>query len=445
MERLAIWQVPAEQRRALWRVSGYSPSAEQWEAHIAKNRVKLVMGGERGGKSRFTAEELLIWGLVSDAKDFFWIVGPDYYLSRPEIEHLMTSADAMGMLDTKSVSMPQEGVWTCRLRTGVVYQTRTSADVQKLAGKAPTGVAMVEAGQQPYESYLRLRGRVAEARGPLVLSGTMESTERWYPDLFSRWKAPNIEGGMSFSLPTWSNTAIFPEGRQDPEILALEAAFPADVFQERFGAVPCKSPELVFPEFDYTVHVDEYPYQPGVPVRLWVDPGYASAYAVVVVQIIGENVYQIDEVYGVRKTAQEVITECQERPWWGDVVSPGVIDLAGRQHQGMDSHEEIWLKEAGLHMVSQPVGIPDGILRHRTFLMNPGTKKPRLYHHHTCEHTIREYGLYKYRRGLDGRPVREDPIDANNHAMKALAYGLVASFGYVPGVSRKVRVKFRKR
>jgi hypothetical protein len=43
--------------------------------------------------------------------------------------------------------------------------------------------------------------------------------------------------------------------------------------------------------------------------------------------------------------------------------------------------------------------------------------------------TIREFGKYQYRGGLEGRPIPEEPIDRDNHALKALSYWLVDRFG----------------
>ena len=62
---------------------------------------------------------------------------------------------------------------------------------------------------------------------------------------------------------------------------------------------------------------------------------------------------------------------------------------------------------------------------------------PRLFHSLNCQGTIREYGLYKYRDVKDGRPVSELPIDINNDALKAIAYGLVYDYGYAKRKTRK--------
>jgi len=434
----------------VWSHTGYGPTAAQQPVHDSAARIRLVSGGERAGKSRLAAEELATWLALrpADGPGLYWIVGPDYEQARPEMRHLIPAIEKCGMLDQKALSMPRNG--PCRLITtrGHLVLTRTASDVRTLAGEAPDGIIMAEAAQQPYEAFLRLRGRVAEKRAPLLLIGTFEHGSTWYSDVWQAWQAPNNDGGASFSVPTWSNLAIYPGGRQDPEIKALEATYPPDVFQERFGAVPCPPATLVFKEFSHATHVKRCPFDAKRPVQLWIDPGYAGAYAVVVVQFSQDKpheVYQIDEVYWTQRTVQEVILECKTRPWWKN-VNGVVIDVAGRQHPGMESQVEIWQRLTGLPVVSQPVGIPDGILRHRTFLRDPGTGKPRLYHDPRCVKTIWEYGQYKYHEIKENRPVRELPWDVDNHCMKAWAYGLVANFGFVAPRAklRPVSIRFRR-
>lgn len=440
----AIWRLPEAARRVLWRRSGYTPSPEQLAVHLDPSRFKLVAGGERAGKSRVSAEELLCWLTVSGPGAPFWIVGPDYEQARAEFLHLRDGLERVGLLAPKSVSMPRQGQWRLETVLGAQVMTKSSQEVLALASVAPRGVLMVEAAQQTYEVYLRLRGRVAEHRAPLLMSGTFEGSLGWYPEIWQRWQAANPEGGRSFSLPTWSNRAVFPGGRDDPEIRALEAALPADVFMERCAAVPCPPRTLVFKEFSYPLHVRPCPFRPELPVQVWIDPGYAGAYAVVVVQVEGGRVYQIDEVYGRGLVAQEIIAECQRRPWWG-AVRYGVMDVAGAQHQGMESHVEIWRRLGGITIHAQGVGVADGILRHRTFLRDPASGEPRLFHDPRCRGTLAEYALYKYPDVRENRPEREEPVDRDNHAMKAIAYGLVANFGLVaPRRPRPVRARMMR-
>jgi hypothetical protein len=423
-------------RRQVWDITNYRPSQEQLVAHLDLHRFRLVAGGERAGKSRFSAEELLIW-LFTDgrAKSLFWIVAPDYSLARPEFQHLVNGLQKTGLLKADTLRMPAQG--PCSLETvfGASVVTKSSVDVETLAGVAPAGILMVEVAQQTYESFLRCRGRVAEKRGVMALSGTFEGSLGWMPEVWTRWQGENSDGGRSFSLPTWSNLVLYPGGRDDPEIKALEATYPPDVFQERFGAVPCKPATLVFKDFDVTVHVRPCPYDPRLEVSLFVDPGYAGAYAVLAVQIHGDDVWVIDEVYERGVVVYDIIKACRQRPWWSRAKRI-VMDIAGTQHQGMDSHADIWYRETKLPVYWNVVSVADGILRHKTYLMPQGPGgKPRLYHDPRCKSTIWEYNNYRYQETKENRPERELPLDANNHSMKAIAYGLIAMFGLVDGPS----------
>jgi hypothetical protein len=280
-----------------------------------------------------------------------------------------------------------------------------------------------------------------------VLSGTFESGLTWYAQRWTSWQSDNVDEGKSFSLPTWSNLAIFPGGRDDPEIKALEATFPEDEFNERYGAIPAKPSTLVFREFDTAIHVtNDAEYVRGEPVQLWIDPGYAHAYAVLAVQMREGTVYNFDEIVESGMVAKEIIEEAKGRKWWQDVRSPCVMDIAGRAHPGTESQQEIWLRSTGLFMLTNRTGVVDGILRHRTFLKDPATGTPRLFHHPRCKETIAEYS--KYRRRSEGLNTSETelPLDRDNHAMKALAYGLVANFGHVErtGGYPSVEISFRR-
>ncbi len=433
---MRIWRLSRRAREQIWDVCGYKPNANQWPAHLDPARVKLVAGGERGGKSRFAAEEMVTW-IVAQPDGLFWAVGPDYEQGHQEFRYIEASLRKLGLLVERSVSKPKVGMWELKTTKGGVIRTRTSADVDKLASVAPHGILLTEAAQQTYAVFIKCRGRVAEKRGPLCMSGTFRSSRSWYASAWKRWQADNVDDARSFSLPTWGNLAIYALGRNDPEILALERTYDADAFLEVFGAVPCPPATLVLKSFSYPTHVsDDVEYVPGYPVQLWIDPGYQHPYAVCAVHLIGGEVYHFDEVYRRGVYGKDVIAECMAKRWWPD-VQRGVIDVAGRQHHSAESEIEKWWRIGHVPMHASMVGIDVGILRHRTFLkVNPDNDpkypgRPRLRHNPCCVGTLGEYGMYEYREIVEGRPATELPIDANNDAMKAIAYGLVANFGVV--------------
>jgi hypothetical protein len=443
------------QREFIFQRVGYDPTPEQWAIHLDTARSRLVIGGERAGKSLVSAMELLCW-LIGRPDFLAWIVGPDYVQCRAEFAYILSALQKIGAV--KEVSFPRIGACSLTTAFNGVCVTKTSDDVRKLAGTAPDGVLLVEAAQQTWEIFLKVRGRVAEKRGFILLSGTLEAGADWYPSLWQRWRAQNSDGGSAHSLPTWANKHIFPGGRQDPELLAISATLPADLFLERYGAIPCPPAGLVFREFSYEQHVREiawrtYVKEPGMitghhkdalaaghdwPIEITVDPGYAHAYAVLALTWWGDQVYCFDEVYETGLVAEEVIARCKER-WWWKRVTGGVIDIAGQQHPGAKSQVEIWRHTAGLNLRVNRVGIVEGILRTRTFFLNPATQQPRLFIAPKCKGLLAELAKYRYHKSVENRPVSELPIDRDNDACKALAYWLYDRFGPVLRKRRKTQ------
>lgn len=407
--------------------------------------MKLVAGGERAGKSRLSAIEPLLYILEhADKPDkLIWIVGGVYELAKPEFAYLYADLQKLGL--AKKSYLPRQGSQEVQ-GPGFRVLTKSSDDVLRLAAEAPDFVLMVEAAQQTLEVLLRLRGRIAEKRGFLIASGTFEGSLGWMPEFWRKWRFPNNDGGISFSVPTWSNTVIFPGGRQDPEILKLEASYPPDLFLERFGAEPCPPSTLVFPEFRWEIHtknniVPDWETFQG-EIELAIDPGYNNPYAVLAMFRSWDCVYCVDEIYRRRCLGEEIINIAKERPWWPHVTG-GVIDVAGRAHAAQKSQIEIWEEQTHLQLRSQFVPIEDGITRYKSFLEAPGFSSeylsglpgPRIFYDRTfCPSSIAEHGKYRYRDIKEGRVTSEKPIDANNHSLKAAWYYLVDVFGYTPSL-----------
>lgn len=434
---------------------GYGPNDEQLKVHADPAMVKVVAGGERSGKSFVTGNEIAAHA-AADAH-LVWVIGPDYEQTHKEFDYALAALTKIGAVVPASVHRPERSSWSMKLLNGCAVKTRTGEDAVKIANEAPDFIAMVEAAQQSWDNFQKAFNRTAEARakglGELFASGTFESSLGWYAEKWTEFQGPNTFGARSFSLPTWSNTALFPGGRIDPTILAIEAANPPDLFMERFGGIPTPPRGLVFREFRHTQHVVPIRFgQTESPVRdeqgwmlpenaeleLWIDPGYAGAYAVLFVAVQGALVFVVDEVYAKGKVGEQVIAETTAKRHLFERVKRGVIDIAGRQHNAMESQVELWSRLAKLSLASEAVPIADGIARHRTFLADPRTMAPRLYHDPKCVGTIAEYGKYRYPNdSTDSRAETELPIDRDNHAMKAIAYGLYHRFGYVERLGTK--------
>ena len=335
---------------------------------------------------------------------------------------------------------------------GTVIETKSAKDPRTLAMKAPNGIIGCEASQLDLESFYRLRGRCAPRKAWLFLAGTFESSLGWYPQMFQSWKY-GVNDEQSYSLPSWTNKHLYPKGKEDPEILRLKESSSDDFFMERIEGIPSPPRGVVFPEFRPDIHVsDKIEYVPDEPVHVWIDPGYAGAYAVCAIQIINDQVRVFDEVYEQNLITEEIINIVQNKPWYKD-LRYGVIDIAGYQHQAMSAPAEVWLDSTGLYLDSEKIQINDGTERLKSTLKLTGKGEPKLIISPVCKGLLSEFGatanpfdgqtkVYQWKVDRDGNIVGNQPQDKYNHGIKALIYGLINHFGYsfVAGKST-IRVK----
>jgi hypothetical protein len=328
-----------------------------------------------------------------------------------------------------------------KLKTGTIIKTWSLQDWLKVGSEAPDGIIICEVAQIALQEYERLCDRTAEKRGWVVGTGTFEGSIGWYPELWKQYQLPG-QRGKSFSIPSWSNLKVYPGGLNDPEIQRLKANHTEDSFMERFGGVPCPPKGLVFPSFKYLTHVKELQIQ-DAPVYLWIDPGYAGAYAVEVVQIANDTVYVVDEIYEQGLVTEQIIDVCLQKPWW-KLVTGGTVDIAALQHQAMPAVAEVWVTKAKLNLASNRVEEAQGRDRLNTFLnVNPIDHQPRMYVDPHCYGILSEFGVcpnphtnltapYMWKRDRTGTYIIGDaPDDKNNHAIKACIYGIIDRFGYV--------------
>lgn len=437
-----------------WGSLGYFPNAAQKPIVDDDARIVLICGGERSGKSFTTAAMFLRRCLVPDGR--FWIIGPDYEHSRKEFEYIEYSLDKLGFIS--SCSKPMEGTWRMETNWGARIQTRSSNKERSIASEALHGALMTEAGQQTEEAWLKTRGRLADHRGWMIMSGTLEDGFDWYIELLNRWKGTNAEGGSSYSLPTWSNEEIFPGGIDDPEIVALRASMPLDRFNEKYGAIPAKPSGLVFPQFEFETHVRSLQLEVDalgkpLPVELAIDPA-THTYAVLFIQQVGNKIHVLDEVYTHGKIAQEVIPEVMDHPLYS-YVTGGVGDFAIRQRPGSYSQEQIWFDATGITLRSTRWSEPD--VRDAIALrlqIDPLDNEPGIYFnsHMTSAigtdrrplGTLGEFAVWRWRDRGYGRSEIKRPVDFGNDGLKALGYYVLDRFGAV-GRRRSLYKGIRKK
>jgi len=432
----------ASYREHIFSRIGYIPTAAQVPIHESDARIKLVAGGERGGKSHTGAKEAVL-AAANPKTELIWLVGPDYDGAVEEFNYIRDDMEKLELL--MDVSEASKGPLWMKLWNGNKVVTKSAMDFKKLGMQAPGFILKCEAARQEYMAFLRVLGRASENDAPICLTGTFEGASEsgvagsWYAEMFNRWEVPNEDDAQSFSLPTWSNLIKYPGGRQDPKILFLEKNTPKDIFQERYGAVPCKAAGLVLPEFSNKTHVGYFPYDSEAPVDIAIDPGYGlpGAYAVLALQVKEGSLYVVAEIYVQRMTADAVINKCKkEWPWFGK-IGGGAIDIAGKAHPATESQIEIWRKKAPhIYLRTKKVSVEGNVEALRTMMKLNEHGRPNMYVNYNCPGIISECGAGPSPVSGGGPWVYEPNTgkisDKNCHSTKAVGYYIVNNMGYAP-------------
>ena len=179
-------------QREIFGLVGYVPTEGQSIIHQDQSRNKLIVGGERAGKSKVNSKELLYHWFITpppvgkSKKDaLYWLLGNDYEACRGEWEHIVEDFQRLELLaapPTKNID-PGEIL----LQDGTRIITKSARYPEKIATVAPDGILVCEAAQVDYDVFLRAKTRLAEKRGWLCMAGTFEQEDYvgWYRELFA--------------------------------------------------------------------------------------------------------------------------------------------------------------------------------------------------------------------------------------------------------------------
>ena len=423
-------------RKVIWAKDRFDPTEMQAEFLYDNRRVKQVSGGVRAGKSKSVSRSCDWFTCIPGG--LIWIVGPDYNQTRNEFRYMMNPYRELGFLIESKTSMPKEGPWAFTIDGGSTVETKSADALEKIAGEAPDAILIVEAGQHDGGIFEKSIERALEKNAPIVFSGTFEGANSWYADQWIAWQGSNTLNARSYSLPTWSNTYIFPEGQDDPRFKEMRDSIPEEIYMERIEAIPFKPSGLVFRNaFDEHRHVVPLEYNPHLPLEVTMDPA-THTYPILFVQWDEDRVYVIDEIFRNNIITQDIIPIAKAHWLWPKVMG-GVVDVASRQRQANYSVIDLWNRYANIDLRSGSVGIQRGIDALTLRLGNDPHGVPRLLFSDKLQRRrskrgkasglLAEFGMYQWGKQHPNSNTKRTPIDAHNDGIKALSYWLVDKYG----------------
>jgi hypothetical protein len=416
----------------------YAPHIEQRRFHDSLARFRVACCGRRFGKSTMAARDLEPH--LFDPKKMFWIVGPTYDLAEKEFRIIwddLIIGKKLGQdkrvrkaYNKKQGDMFIEFPWRTRI------EARSADHPENLVGEALDGVIISEAAKQKPDTWERfISPALSDKRGFATFPTTPEGYN-WLYGLWQQGRNPEHPDWESWQFPSWANTAVYPGGRQDPEILRLERETIPEWFAQEIGAEFSAFVGKIYGEWSEVDHVQEVKYNPLLPNYIAFDWGYTNPLAAIEFQVTPMDEVRVwREHYQAYTTLPDhfAIMRSREQPegykidlTFGDSADPEAIATVNGHFApciGDPMAKDNWRQ--GVMVVKR------FLKKYDTGLLDEYERpieKARLAVDHSCVHTIKEFNNYKAKSAPRGNNVPEMGQKVEDHAMDALRYGLMHLF-----------------
>jgi len=310
---------------------GYKPHNVQIDMHRAAmtHRFRVLCAGRRTGKSHGGGHELTAKAIQAftrrnvldkyTRRSEHWIVGPEYTDGEKEFRVLWGDVLRLGMPMDKpgSYNDPNGGNMHLSLWDGKFQVHVKSAKYpDSLVGEGLESVIMAEAAKLKPSIWSKyVRPMLADFRGDALFSSTPEG-KNWFYDAWQRGQDPKDALWWSMRMPSWHNPYIFPNGRQDSEILDMEKDMSPEKFNQEIGAEFTEFVGRVFKNWDEEIHVTDCRYDPKRPVYIATDYGWTNPNVALFIQVDHwDNVSILAEYYEVHRTDDEFASDVLADPY----------------------------------------------------------------------------------------------------------------------------------
>lgn len=427
---------------AIWPLCNYSPhGGGQRDIHNSLARHRVASCGRRYGKSRVGGMELIPEALLTqalmpvlDEGRRFWIVGPNYDDCEREWRVLYEAAkklelpfDKPGTYNDVIGGNMQMSLWDGKF----MVECRSAAHPESLDGEGLNGVIMVEAAKMKPNIWNKfIRPALSDKRGWSLHTSTPEGKNHFY-EMWQRGQDPLQKAWASWRLPSWYNTAVFPLGRQDPEILDMESEMTIERFNQEIAAMFTDFVGRVFKNFDEEQNVADLAYNPAWPLFGATDYGYSNPFVWLAIQTDPfDNIYVLAEYRAVNQNIMDISRDLIQRPlatnavkFYPDPEAPGdtnVLEKALRMKAGGNT--------GGL--LTDRLDMIRAALKPMPLHVPYEARKPRLFINRTCTELIREMNDYRYPElKSELLSPSENPMKKDDHGPEALGRFFKGHYG----------------
>jgi len=306
--------------------TGYEPHPGQVQVHYASNRHRVLSNGRRWGKTLLGGKEVEPTAFVRNRRgeaNRGWIIGPNYIDCEKEFRVVYDTFKKLG-LDTvspKFLKNVENGNMHIQTSWGFDVECRSAQHPDSLVGEGLDFVLMAEAGRLHRRTFTEyVRPALSDKRGWSLTTGVPELATDTSLLYWGYKRGLNHEEKpvwRSWRMPSWTNTFVFPGGRNDPEILEAEDDLTEDEFRRQYGGEFVDRVGRVMAEWDDEIHLKRIQYNPDWPLYAAVDYGFTNYFVWLWIQVDPfQNVYVLGEHYikemDTERIAKEVL---KDHPW----------------------------------------------------------------------------------------------------------------------------------
>lgn len=431
--------IDLERKAYVFRQIGYKPhSADQQAIHDSQARFKILCCGRRYGKTTFGANEMTAALADPTQAGYYWIVGPNYTQGEKEFrivyDNIMRKLP-LGKNVKKQYNVPQ-GLMRIEMPWGSVLEVKSADRQEGLLGEGLSGVIMAEAARHSsatWEQYIR--PALSDHRGWAIFTSTPRGYN-WFQGLWLIGQGFDTTY-ESWRLPSWANTAVYPLGREDPEILEMESRVSNQFFLQEIAAEFTAFTGKIYDEFDPKVHVKDIQYNPLWSNYWAFDYGWANPFVCLDIMVDPDDNVYVWREYQVRHVSSFDHGNILLRR--GNPEHFHVDGMFG-DPRGGDSRYTLELVLGAIHsddlkdedtQSSWGIGV-EFVKRHMRVQPNG---KPKLFIDKSCVNLIRQLEQLRAPDEKEGLNSKEGQHKHDDHGPDALRYFFSQYFGLGYGAS----------
>lgn len=440
--------------------TGYAPHPGQVKVHYDAHRHRVMTNGRRWGKTLVGGKEVepcaFTLNRLGDPQRG-WIVGPNYPDCEKEFRVVYDTFKRLGVdqVSSKFLKNTENGSMHIVTNWGFDLECRSAQHEESLVGEGLDFVLMVEAGRLKRKTFTEyIRPALSDKRGWSMTSGVPEiatdtSLLYW---AFKRGLDHAGKPWRSWRMPSWTNTVVFPGGRQDPEILEAEDDLTEDEFKRQYGGMFVDRVGRVMSEWDDEVHLRRIKYNPNWPLYGAVDYGYTNFWVWLWIQVDPfDNVYVLGEHYikqmDTERVAKEIIAP---HPWASKCVAFFAPPAEPDETNIVMRHTKIPARTNTGGELKNRIAMTRTRLKPRPEHAQPKDQQAQIvFDRDRCPHLAWEMreGYRWPEHKNEAKNESEIPLDKDNHGPEALGrfvHGYFTASGREERTSRQSRAKVRR-